>query len=79
VGPNQEGEIIMLYYKDFETGQTRRTFGQPVGIRRDGVLNAWGLVVVNRASELWIPEYCLEGASRAHFNLYKTKREAQQA
>lgn len=65
----------MLYYRDFATGKLRRTFGKPVGVRRDGPLNAWGLVVQNRASELFIPEYLLEGAGRAWFNDLKRKSE----
>ena len=64
----------MLYYKDFVTGKLRRTFGKPNSIRRDGPMNAWGLVVRNRASELFIPEYLLEGASRAWFNDFKAKQ-----
>ena len=63
----------MLYYKDFVTGKRRRTPGRPVGIRRDGPMNAWGLIVQNRVSELFIPEYLLDGASRAWFNDFKAK------
>jgi len=65
----------MLYYKDLSTGKLRRTFGQPIGVRRDGPLNAWGLVIQNRSSELFIPEYLLYGASRTWFNEFYRKQE----
>ena len=67
----------MLYYKDFATGKTRRTYGKPVRVERGGMLNAWGLVVENRCSEIWIPEYCLRkmGASEAHYRCLKAKIE----
>ena len=68
----------MLYYKDFVTGKIRRTFAKPVAVRRDGPLNAWGLVLRNRASELFIPEYLLYGASRAWFNNLKQDELAKQ-
>lgn len=67
----------MLLYKDFDSLRIRRTFGKPVAVRRDGPCNVWGLVVENRRSELWIPEYCLVGASRAHFNTLRAKQEAE--
>lgn len=46
----------MLYYRDIQDrNHIRRTPAKPVGIRRDGPLNAWGLVLKNRRSEIWIP------------------------
>ena len=64
----------MLWYKDIEDrNKLRRTFGEPIGVRRDGPLNAWGLVVRCRRSELFIPQYLLEGASKAYFNDFKTR------
>lgn len=65
----------MLLYKEFNSTRIKRTFGNPVAVRRDGPMNAWGLVIKNRCSELWIPEYCLVGASRAWFNTLKSKQE----
>ncbi len=64
----------MLYYHDIQDrNHIRRTPAKPVGIRRDGPLNAWGRVLKNRRSEVWIPEYLLYGASRAYFNDFKTR------
>src|SRR5438132_1647504 len=46
----------MLYYRDIEDrNHIRRTPAKPVGVRRDGPLNVWGLVLKNRSSEVWIP------------------------
>jgi len=61
-----------LYYRDFSTGKIRRTFAKPVRVTRDGPLNAEGLLLENRASSLWIPRYCLVGASLAWFNTLRT-------
>lgn len=63
----------MLYYKDFQTGKLKRTFGTPTGVTRGGPLGCEYLVVQNRCSTLLIPEYCLYGASQAHFNALKAK------
>jgi len=66
----------MLYYKDFVTSKIRRTPAKPIAVRRDGPMNAWGLVLRNRVSELFIPEYLLYGASRTWFHEIKRKQEA---
>jgi hypothetical protein len=64
----------MLLYKDIEDRtRIRRTFGKPIGIRRDGPLNAWGLVLQLKRSELFIPEYLLTGASRAYYLDFKAR------
>lgn len=65
--------MACLYYKDIITGKIRRTFAQPVAVTRDGIVNAEGLLLRNRCSELWIPHYLLVGASLAHFNSLKAK------
>ena len=67
--------MMALFYKDFKTGHRRWTRGEPVRIMRGGPLNCWYLVIKRRASELFIPEYCLVGASRAHFNIFKAREE----
>ena len=66
----------MLYYKDFVSGKLRRTYAKPVRIQRGGPLNEWMLVCQNRASILFIPRYCLTGASVTWFNELKRKLEA---
>lgn len=65
----------MLYYRDFASGKIRRTFAKPISVQRDGPLNEWGLVLRNRASTLFIPRYCLVGASVTWFN--ELKRQAE--
>lgn len=65
--------MACLYYKDFVTGKTRRTFAKPVKVIRDGPFNEEGLLLENRASVLWIPKYLLVGASLAWFNCLKTE------
>lgn len=57
-----------LFYKDFETGVRRWTNGEPVRAVQGGPLNTWYLVIRRRASDLLIPEYCLEGAGKAWLN-----------
>lgn len=64
----------MLYYRDIEDrNQIRRTPAKPVGVRQDGPLRAWGLVLKNRSSELWIPSYLLQGESLNYFNDFKAR------
>ena len=53
-----------IYYRDFEFLARRRTYGKPVGVRRDGPMDVEGLVCHNRKSELWITEYLLEPEGR---------------
>jgi hypothetical protein len=65
-----------LYYKDIITGKLRRTFAQPVAVTCDGPLNAEGLLLRNRRSEVWIPRYLLVGASLAHFHALRKAQEA---
>jgi hypothetical protein len=66
-----------LYYKDFDTGKIRRTFAKPVSVRRDGPLNEEGLLLENRASTIWIPRYCLIGASLAWFHNLRAPKESE--
>jgi len=66
-----------LYYRDIITNKVRRTFAKPVAVTRDGLVNAEGLLLRNRCSEIWIPHYLLVGASLAHFNNLK-KQEIRQ-
>jgi len=41
---------------------------KPVRVQRGGPLGEWMLVLENRASTLFIPRYCLLGASVTWFN-----------
>lgn len=65
---------MCLYYKDIiDSKRLRRTFAKPVGIRRGGLADCDGLVLLNRCSEVWIPHYLLVGASLAWFNTFKAQ------
>ena len=66
-----------LYYKDIATGKIRRTFAIPTRVTRDGPLNEEGLLLENRASMMWIPRYCLVGASLAWFHSLRAAKEAE--
>ena len=57
-----------LYYRDILDDQRiRRAYGVPVGIRRDGLIGAEGLVCRNPCSEVWIPHYLLVGRAKEIF------------
>jgi len=54
----------MYTYKDFETGDIKRTRGEFLKWQRGGVLNAWGVVFKNPRSVLFVPEYLLTAETR---------------
>lgn len=52
-----------IYYRDFVTRKRHWTAGQFLYWTRGGIMNAWGIVVLRKASVLFIPHYLVEKES----------------
>ena len=55
---------MKLYYKDIVAGKRRYTRAKPIRATQGGPLNVWGLYVVSKSFEMFIPEYLLEADGR---------------